>query len=100
MMSVVAWVENPTNRTRPSFLQASGSGQAPVLLEGPIQQWTVIDAVQRQQIDILQPKVIHRPLEDFDKFGRLGLRGHLGLDHHLERGNLGSKRPSCISEVP
>ena len=70
MMSVVAWVEKPTKRTRPSFWSLRAAATQPSFAERVLQQLAVVDAVQRQQVHVIQPQILHRRLERAQEFLR------------------------------
>ena len=101
MMSVVACVEKPMNRTRPSFCSLRAASRQPFLLERPFEQLAVVDAVQRQQIHVIQPQIVHRRLErarEIPSAVAFGLT--LVCTMILSRGSVGRMRPNCISDVP
>ncbi len=62
------------------LLQLAGGGHATVLLQRPAQKLPVIDPVQREEIDVLQTQILHRPIKCLEELPGAGHRGHLGLD--------------------
>ena len=65
----------------PLLLQAAGGGDAAVLLKRPPEQFAVVNAVQREQIDVIEAQIVHGRFKDFQKLPCVRLRRDFGLNN-------------------
>ena len=63
----------------PLLLQIAGRRKASVLLERPSEQFTIVNSVQRKQINVVETQILHRSLKNLQKLPRVRLRRDFGL---------------------
>ncbi len=82
-------------------LEFARGGEAAVLSQREIEQLPVVDAVQREQINVVELQILHRFVERLRGNPSGSSRGAtLVWTMILSRGRVGSTAPSCISDVP
>jgi hypothetical protein len=59
-----------------------------------------VDAVDAEQVDVVESEQADRLFEVREELGRVGGRTTLVWTMISSRGNCGSRRPSCISDDP
>ena len=83
MTSVVACVEKPMNRPRPSFCICRAAARQPFFRSDQSSNSRLLMPCSDKQIHVVQLQVIHRGLESLEEFLRRGAGRDLGLDDHL-----------------
>ena len=73
----------------PPFFQFVGGFETAALAKGPVKKFPVVDPVDGEQIDVVQPKIFHGSIKGIVEFLLRRKGGHLGLNHHLFAGQFG-----------
>ena len=73
------------------LLELARGGQAAAFAERELEELAVIDAVQRQQVHVIQPQILERRVERAQEFLGGGLGSDLGLDDDFLAGQSGEE---------
>jgi len=71
------------------FLELPGHVEAAAFADGPIQRFGVVDAVQTEQVHVIQPKILHGFFKRGAEFLWVGHRRNFGLDDDFFAGQFG-----------
>ena len=73
------------------FLQLAGDVEATALFDGPVEEFERVDAVEGEEVHVIEFQVGHGLLEDLEEGGAGGLGGDLGLHDHFVARELGEE---------